>query len=94
MADKRPATVWNVQMDDGVHLNVKVIGDDLKTTKPLLIAHHGAPGLSTLAEPEGSFAFLADNFRVLVFDARGSGASDHTGPFTHDRWIKDIENLR
>jgi len=83
-----------VKMDDGVRLNVKVLGEDSKTTKPLFIAVHGAPGLSTSAEPEEAFAFLSDIFRVLVFDARGSGASDLTGPYTHDRWIKDIENLR
>ncbi|TAQ89589.1 hypothetical protein B7494_g2066 [Chlorociboria aeruginascens] len=83
-----------VQMDDGIHLHVKVLGDDTKPTKPLLIGLHGGPGLSTLQEPESSFSFLSDTFRVLVFDARGSGESSLTGPFTHDRWIKDVENLR
>ena len=81
-------------MDDGIRLNVKLLGDNSKTTKPLLIALHGAPGLSTHAEPEEAFAFLSGIFRVLVFDARGSGVSDLIGPYTHDRWIKDIENLR
>lgn len=87
------ATSSTVQMEDGVRLNVKVLGEN-PNTRPLLIAVHGAPGLSTLAEPEAAFAFLSDIFRVLVFDARGSGASDLIGPYTHDRWIKDIENLR
>jgi proline iminopeptidase len=94
MAESQNVATSLVQMDDGVHLNVKVLGNDSKSTKPLLIALHGAPGLSTHAEPEASFSFLSDVFRVLVFDARGSGASDLTGPYTHDRWIKDIENLR
>ncbi|TVY38367.1 Proline iminopeptidase [Lachnellula subtilissima] len=88
------ATTSTVQMDDGVNLRVKVIGEDSKSTKPLLIALHGAPGLSTSVEPEATFTFLSDIFRVLVFDARGSGGSDMTGPYTHDRWIKDIEILR
>lgn len=79
-------------MDDGAFLNVKVLGDH--PSKPLLIALHGAPGLSSLAEPEAEFAFLAGIFRVLVFDARGSGRSDLTPPFTHDRWVRDIEYLR
>jgi proline iminopeptidase len=93
MAESKTITSTD-QMDDGVRLHVKVLGNDSKTTKPLLIALHGAPGLSTHAEPEEAFTFLSDTFRVLVFDARGSGASDLTGPYTHDRWIKDIENLR
>ena len=93
MAKNESARAAMVQMDDGVRLNVKVIGED-KPTKPLLIALHGAPGLSTLAETEGCFAFLSGLFRVLVFDSRGSGASDHIGPYNHDRWVKDIEILR
>lgn len=95
MAENRITTTSTLlQMDDGARLHVKVLGEDLGRTKPLLIALHGAPGLSTLAEPELSYSFLSANFRVLVFDARGSGASDLTGPYSHDRWIKDIEALR
>jgi len=87
-------TTSTVQMEDGVNLHVKIIGDKPNSKKPLLIALHGAPGLSTHAEPEAAFEFLADVFRVLIFDARGSGASDKKGPYTHERWIGDIENLR
>ncbi|KAH8690782.1 proline iminopeptidase [Talaromyces proteolyticus] len=92
MADNK--TTSTVTMDDGVRLNVKILGQDSAGSKPLLISLHGAPGLSTLAEPEASFGYLANLYRVLVFDARGSGASDKIGPFTHDRWIEDIEILR
>jgi proline iminopeptidase len=91
MAEPKTSTVT---MDDGIRLHVKVLGDLSNATKPLIIALHGAPGLSTHTEPEASFSFISDIFRVLVFDARGSGASDLVGPYTHDRWIKDIENLR
>ncbi|RDW74171.1 hypothetical protein BP5796_07613 [Coleophoma crateriformis] len=94
MTENIVTTTSTVTMDDGACLHVKVLGDDPKATKPLLIALHGAPGLSTLVDPESSFAFLSGTFRVLVFDARGSGASDLTGPYTHERWINDIENLR
>lgn len=84
-----------VQMEDGVNLHVKLLGGyPASTKKPLLISLHGAPGLSTHLEPLSSFGHLSNNFRVLVYDARGSGESDHVGPFTHDRWIQDIENLR
>jgi len=94
MAESKTETTSTVQTEDGVHLRVKIHDQDSKIAKPLLIALHGAPGLSTLAEPEAAFSFLAGIFRVLVFDARGSGGSDLTGPYTHDRWIKDIEHLR
>lgn len=100
MANQPTTTISTVQMDDGVRLHVKLIGDDATASaatkkKPLLIALHGAPGLLTHAEPEGSYAHLAGPaLRVLVFDARGSGKSDLVGPYSHERWIRDIESLR
>lgn len=59
-----------------------------------IIAHHGAPGLSTHAEPKTSFGPLADAHQVISFDARGSGASDAIPPYTHDQWTADIDALR
>lgn len=94
MAEYQTTATSTVTMDDGVRLHVKIIGDDSTKAKPLLISLHGAPGVSTHMEPEASFSYLSSTFRVLVFDARGSGISDHTGPYSHDRWIKDIEHLR
>ena len=94
MAPENSTKTSIVSMDDGVRLHVKMIGEDSTRTKPLLISLHGAPGLSTHSEPEASYSFLSDLFRVLVFDARGSGLSDLIGPYTHDRWIRDIEILR
>jgi proline iminopeptidase len=86
--------ISTVRVDDGVKLHVKLFGDESTETKPLLIALHGAPGLYTSAEPEACFSHLSSLFRVLVFDGRGSGASDMTGPYTHKRWMKDIDYLR
>lgn len=85
-----------MQVDDGINLHVKLFGDEGHSTagKPLLIALHGAPGLFTSAEPEATFSHFASSFRVLVFDGRGSGASDIVGPYTHERWMKDIDFLR
>ena len=60
----------------------------------LLIAHHGAPGLGSLAEPRATFGPLSDTYRVLVFDARGSGQSEGNGPLTHQQWVADVEGLR
>ena len=88
----RHDTVAQVTMDDGAKLWVKVLGDD--PGKPLLIAHHGAPGVSSHLEPEASFGFLADRYRVLVFDARGSGYSDLKEPYSHERWVEDVDALR
>ena len=86
--------ISKVMMDDGASIHVKVLGADSSRTKPLLISLHGAPGLSTHLEPAASFAFLSDKFRVLVYDGRGSGESDHIQPYSHDRWIKDLETIR
>ena len=88
----RHDTVAQVTMDDGAKLWVRVLGDD--PAKPLLIAHHGAPGVSSHLEPEASFGFLADRYRVLVFDARGSGVSDLQAPYSHARWVEDVDALR
>jgi predicted alpha/beta-fold hydrolase len=85
----------DVQVDDGIHLHVTLIEDQpTDGTKPLLIALHGAPGLFTSAEPEAAFGYLSPHFRVLVFDGRGSGQSDIKGPYTHERWMKDIDFVR
>lgn len=35
-----------------------------------------------------------DLFRVLLFDARGSGKSGDNPPFTHDQWVADVDALR
>jgi proline iminopeptidase len=78
---------------NGNRLNVEILGDDAPG-KPTIIVHHGAPGLGSLAEPRTSFGPFADRFRVVVFDARGSGASEGRPPFTHDQWAADVEGLR
>lgn len=72
-------------------LNVEVMGPD---DAPLIIVHHGAPGLGSMAEPRASFGPLADTYRVLVFDARGSGQSEGSGALTHEQWAADVEALR
>lgn len=76
---------------NGNDLEVEIFGDD---DAPLMIAHHGAPGLASRAEPRTTFAPFSDTFRVLVFDARGSGNSGGTPPFSHEQWAADVDALR
>jgi len=92
-ADVMAGPLSFVQLSDGTRLFVKLLGSQ-DETKPLVIVHHGAPSFSSHKEPEASFGFLASRFRVLVYDARGSGDSDAKGPYTHQRWISDIDELR
>ncbi|KAF5968204.1 proline iminopeptidase [Fusarium bulbicola] len=82
-----------VQLSDRVKLNVCLLGAENKS-KPLVISLHGAPGLSSHTGIKEDFKFLADRFRVLVYDLRGSGDSDVKGPFTDEQWISDLEELR
>ena len=78
---------------DGVNLFIKIHGDG-DSSKAVLIAHHGAPGASSHHESEMSFKHLSHRFRVVVYDARGSGSSDRKGPFALQRWADDLEEIR
>jgi proline iminopeptidase len=76
---------------NGNRLAVEVLGPE---GAPVIITHHGAPGLGSRAEPRASFGRLADEYRVVVFDARGSGESEGNGEFSHEQWAADIDALR
>lgn len=83
-----------VTLSDGARAVVRLLGDSGDRSKPLLTALHGVPGLSSHLETESAFSFLTSCFKVLVYDARGSGESDLQLPFTDERWIADIDELR
>jgi proline iminopeptidase len=72
-------------------LNVEVLG---APDAPVIIAHHGGGGIGDLAEPRATFGPLADEFRVVVFDARGCGLSEGKPPFSHAQWAADVDGLR
>ena len=76
---------------NGCRLNVEVLGAD---DAPVLIAHHGGGGIGSLAEPKSTFGPLADQFRVVVFDARGCGQSEGIPPYSHAQWAADVDGLR
>lgn len=83
-------TSTRVRINDN-DLAVEVLGPE---GAPLIIAHHGAPGLGSRAEPRASFGRLADEYRIVVFDARGSGESEGSGEFSHEQWAADIDAIR
>src|ERR1700691_3225430 len=72
-------------------LNVEVLGPE---GAPVLIAHHGGGGIGSLAEPKATFGPLADQFRVIVYDARGCGLSEGKPPFSHEQWAADLDGIR
>jgi proline iminopeptidase len=76
---------------NGIRLRVDVQGDP---GAPAIYAHHGAPGLGTHQTPKKAFGPLADEFRVVTFDARGSGESDAVPPYSHAQWVADLDALR
>src|ERR1039458_8508747 len=72
-------------------LNVEVLGPE---GAPVLIAHHGGGGIGSLAEPKQTFGPLADELRVVGFDAPGCGLSEGRPPFSHAQWAADVDGLR
>jgi proline iminopeptidase len=82
-----------VEMRDGAALYVKCLGVENKT-KPLIIATHGGPSMADHGESENSFGFLSEYFRVIVYDMRGSGKSSDKGPFSHEQFVADVDELR
>lgn len=74
-------------------LYVNVQGQLTEHALPV-IAHHGAPGFSSHDEPMNAFRALADTHPIISYDARGSGISDYSPPYTHEQWVSDMDALR
>lgn len=77
---------------NGNALEIEILGDD--PALPVMIVHHGAPGLGSRDEPRKGYGVFRDRCRVVVFDARGSGESEGRPPFTHAQWVADVESIR
>jgi proline iminopeptidase len=76
---------------NGARLKLQVLGPE---GAPAIVVHHGAPGLGSRSEPVRSFGPFAGDYRIVTFDARGSGESSDDGPFTHEQWVADIDAIR
>lgn len=76
---------------NGCRLNVEDLGP---RDAPLVIAHHGGGGIGSLSEPRDTFGPLSDEYRVIVFDARGCGLSQEAPPYSHAQWAADVDALR
>lgn len=76
---------------NGNRLVVEVLGPE---EAPVIIANHGGPGLSSRRETRASFGSLADEYRIVVFDGRGSGDSEGRAPLSHAQWAADVDGLR
>lgn len=85
-----PEREYDLQVN-GARLRMQVLGAD---DAPVIIVHHGAPGLGSRSEPVRSFGPFADRYRVVTFDARGSGESEDVPPYTHAQWVADIDAVR
>jgi len=70
------------------------VDDQGEPGAPVLIAHHGGPGMGDRSDYTTAFAPFSDRFRIITFDARGSGASSETPPYSHEQWAADIDALR
>ena len=75
----------------GNRLYYEELGPD---NRQAILCFPGAPGLSDHHEPKASWGRLADRYRVIVQDQRGSGQAGLNPPFTHKQWVDDAEALR
>ena len=77
-----------------VNLNGAELFVDIQGEGKPIIAHHGGPGMGSHANAKAAFAPLSDSYQIVSFDARGSGQSSLTPPFTHEQWVADLDALR
>jgi pimeloyl-ACP methyl ester carboxylesterase len=60
---------------------------------PVLVILHGGPGVSDCRDQVRDYGPLADEFRLVFYDARGSGRSEEKPPYTHEQWVADAAEL-
>jgi proline iminopeptidase len=72
--------------DDGCRLWTRVTGDG-----PPVVLVHGGPGWWDVFQ---DLPPLLPNFTVHRWDQRGCGRSDRRGPYTLDRFVADLDQIR
>jgi proline iminopeptidase len=60
---------------------------------PAVVVLHGGPGLGDCRDHIRDLGELQDEYRMLFYDARGSGRSDDKPPYTHEQWVADLDEL-
>lgn len=76
---------------NGAELYYEALGDE---DDPAVVALHGGPGVGDHAKPKAAFEPLTDDYRLVVYDHRGCGRSEVTGPFSNEQYADDLEALR
>ncbi len=76
---------------NGNRLYYDILGEN---NQQAILTFHGAPGMGSHKEPRASWGRLADKYKVVIQDQRGSGQSGLNPPFTHRQWVEDADTLR
>ena len=84
------AAIATDRIVNGARLYVETHGPD---DAPALVILHGGPGLGDCRDQVRDYGALADEFRLVFYDARGSGRSEDAPPYTHEQWVADADQL-
>jgi pimeloyl-ACP methyl ester carboxylesterase len=84
------AATANQAIVNGARIYYEVHGPE---DAPVLAILHGGPGVGDCRDQVRDFGALADEFRLLFYDARGSGRSEEQPPYTHAQWVADVDEL-
>jgi proline-specific peptidase len=74
----------------GAQLYCETLG---REDAPVLVILHGGPGVGDCRDQVRDCGPLADEFRLVFYDARGSGRSEDKPPYTHGQWVADVDGL-
>lgn len=75
---------------NGARLYYETFGDE---SAPAAVILHGGPGVGDCRDQIRDYGALQDEYRLLFYDARGSGRSEDEPPYTHDQWVADVDEL-